>query len=161
MGKNRMGWVAVLVLCGVVLFPDLGTAGMVKLSLEQLTGEADTIVQGTVISQGSAWNAQLTAIYTDVTVAVETTIKGSPVAEVTFRIKGGIVGDIGMRTSTDPVFQDGERVLVFLDTNGVVPRLVGQRQGRYTIKGSKVMKDGQMVPVDDFISAVRDAARKE
>ena len=132
---------------------------MIKLSLEQLTMEANTIVLGTVTSQTSAWNAEHTAIYTDVTVEVEEVIKGLSVTEVTFRIAGGIVGEIGMRTSNDPEFQDGERVIVFLNTDGVPARVVGLHQGKYTVRDGTVRRDGQTIAVADFINAIRASSR--
>ena len=74
---------------------------MYPLSLKQLSQGAEIIVLGTVTDQVSAWNDLSTAIYTDVMVEVEEAIKGVVGPEVTFRIDGGEVGNIGMRTSTD------------------------------------------------------------
>jgi hypothetical protein len=157
LGRTKL--VMLVLLIGVGLFPGLGDTVMIKLSLEQLATETDTIVLGTVTSQTSDWNAQYTAIYTDVTVAVEEVIKGSPGAEVTFRIAGGIVGEIGMRTSNDPMFQDGERAIVFLDTKGIPPRVVGLHQGKYTVRDETVTRDGQTITVADFINAIRAASQ--
>ncbi len=157
---NRIGLMTLVVLAGVGLLSGLAAAAMIKLSLEQLTAEADAIVQGIVVYQESAWNAQHTAIYTDVTLAVEGAVKGLPGLEVTFRVAGGIVGGIGMRTSTDPVFHDGEQVLVFLDTKGAVASVVGLRQGKYTVTGGTITRNGQTMAVDDFVSAIRAAAQK-
>ncbi len=154
-----LGVVVLAGLVGVGMFPGLGGAAMVKLRLEQLAAEADTIVLGTVTSQVSAWNAQHTAIYTDVTVAVEEVVKGTPGAEVTFRVAGGIVGDIGMRTSNDPVFQEGERVILFLNTREVPARVVGLHQGKYPVRDGAVKWDGQVVAVGDFLDAIRAASR--
>ena len=158
---NRIGLMTLLVLFGVSLFPRIGGTAMIKLSLEQLITRADMIVQGIVVYQESAWNEQHTAIYTDVTVGVEEAIKGPLELEATFRISGGIVGDIGMRTSNDPVFQVGERVLVFLNAKEVVPRLVGLSQGKYMVKGGMVTRDGQAMTVADFISAILSALQME
>ena len=71
------------------------------------------------------------------------------------------MGDIGMRTSNDPVFQVGERVLVFLNAKEVVPRLVGLSQGKYMVKGGMVTRDGQAMTVADFISAILSALQME
>lgn len=146
---------ALLALIGVGLWPAVGKTAMVKKSVEQLAVEADTIVLGTVSDQVSAWNAEHTAIYTDVTVAVEEVIKGSPGGQVTFRIAGGVVGDIGMRTSNDPEFQNGERVLVFLNTAEVLASLVGLQQGKYTVEEGSVTKGGRAVAVADFVQSIR------
>lgn len=156
---HRLGLVTLGALVGVSLLAGSFEAAMIKLHLEQLATEADTIVLGTVTHQVSAWNAQHTAIYTDVTVEVEEVIKGTPGAEVTFRVAGGVVGDIGMRTSNDPVFQDGERVILFLNTREVPARIVGLHQGKYTVVDGTVTRDGQTVAVGDFLEAVRAASR--
>ena len=114
---------------------------------------------GTVTTQLSTWNDQLTAIDTDVTVTIEANLKGSRGVDVTFRIAGGIVGDVGMRTSNDPVFQSGDRVIIFLDTARVPFRIVGQHQGAFKISDGMVTRHGHRMAVDDFISAVRAASR--
>jgi len=155
-------WVFTLILFIFVgLFPGLASAAMIKMSMEQLTTEADTIVKGAVINQESAWNDKHTEIYTDVTVEVEEVIKGSPGGEVIFRCAGGIVGDIGMRTSIDPVFQDGERVIIFLSTEDTPSKVVGLSQGKYTVSNDEVTSDGQSLLVSEFIESIIAASESE
>jgi hypothetical protein len=144
---------------GLGSFPGVVGASMIKLSMGQLATHADTIVFGTVSGQTSAWNPQHTAIYTDVVVAVDEAIKGAPGQKVTFRVAGGIVGEIGMRTSNDPVFQDGEQVIVFLSTAAVPATVVGRLQGKFSVSRGTVMSGGQAVAVAEFIEAVRAASR--
>ena len=105
--RRLFSLVLVALLVSIELLPSLGESAMIKRSLEQLSQERVLILLGTVPWQVSEWNDQRTAIHTDVTVAVEEVIKGSPGGEVTFRVAGGIVGDTGMRTSTDPAFRRG------------------------------------------------------
>jgi hypothetical protein len=112
-------------LAGVGLCLGLGEAAMIKPSLEQLSRGAESIVLGTVSNQVSTWNVTHRAIYTDVTVEVEEAMKGTVGPEVTFRTAGGEVGRIGMRTSTDPTFRMGERVIVFLRREGSTAQLFG------------------------------------
>jgi hypothetical protein len=157
---NCMWLVALVLLVGAGLLPSLGGAAMIKLSVNQLAAEADTIVLATVTNQVSAWNAEHTAIYTDVTIEIDEAIKGSPGEAVTFRIAGGIVGEIGMRTSNDPVFSDGEQVIVFLGTEIDPVRVVGLFQGKYTVTNGTVTKDGQTIAVADFMQAIQQAASK-
>ena len=45
---HRMGFVTLVLLIAVGLFPGRGEAAMLELSLEQLTAEANTVVLGTV-----------------------------------------------------------------------------------------------------------------
>ena len=148
-----------MALSGLALLAQTGHTAMRQLSLEEIASHADTIVLGIVIHQESAWDVRHTAIHTDVTVAVERTIVGAPGGEVTFRIAGGIVGSMGMRTSNDPVFQDGERVLVFLDTTTVPPSVVGLQQGKFTIRDTTVTSAGETLTLDDFIATIRTAVR--
>jgi hypothetical protein len=127
--------------------------------MEDLAGKADTIVLGTVIRQESAWDAHHTAIYTDVTLAVEHVLTGTSGAFVTLQVAGGSVGGIGMRTSNDAVFEAGERVIVFLDTSAVPSTVVGMQQGKFAVKDNTVTRADETWGLDEFITAVRTAAR--
>jgi hypothetical protein len=130
---------------------------MLKMSVEDLARQADTIVVGTVTQQQSAWDAQHTAIYTDVTVAGERVLAGTPGDTVTLRVAGGIVEGMGMRTSNDPTFQDGEQVIVFLDTTTIPSSVVGMQQGKFTIKDNLVTLADETVSLEEFIATVRSA----
>ena len=130
---------------------------MLKMSVEDLAAKADTIVVGTVTRQESAWDTEHTAIYTDVTVVVERVLAGTSVDTVTLRIAGGTVGGMGMRTSNDPVFRDGERVIVFLDTTAVPSSVVGMQQGKFTVKDDLVTRADEPVNLEEFIATVRSA----
>jgi hypothetical protein len=149
----------VALLVGVGLCPGLGVAAMIRLSLPQLIQGAETIVLGTVTHQVSAWNATHTTIHTDVVLEVEEAMKGAVGPEVTFRIAGGEVGDIGMRTSTHPTFRIGEQVIVFLHAEGSTAELFGLQQGKFTVSDDTVTQDGQVVPLPDFRAAIRAASR--
>lgn len=154
---NRVALVMLILLVGMGFVPRPGGARMIKLSLAELAAKADTIVLGTVVSRASSWNSDGTAIHTDVTVSVEEVIRGAAESHVTFRVAGGIVGGIGMRTSNDPVFHDGEQVIVFLNTREIPPSLVGLYQGKVAVQQGIVKRNGQSMSVTDFINAVRDA----
>jgi hypothetical protein len=151
--------IELVVLCGLLLVGQAGYTAMLRLSLDDIVRQADTVVLGTVMHQESAWDAHYTAIHTDVTVAVERAIVGSPGAEVTFRIAGGIVGRMGMRSSNDPVFQNGERVIVCLDTTSVPASVVGLQQGKFPVRDDMVTGAREAVRLEDFITALRTAAR--
>jgi len=66
---------------------------------------------------------------------------------------------MGMRTSTDAVFQEGERVIVFLDTSPVPSTVVGMQQGKFEVKDNMVTRADETWSLDAFIAAVRTAAR--
>jgi len=154
---KTLGLAMLVLLVTALVFPSPGSALMVEMSMDQLSQEADNVVRGTVVKQVSAWNLGHTAIHTDVTIAVDEVISGSERSEVTFRIAGGVVGEIGMRTSNDPVFQTGESVIVFVGGDEVaVPTLVGKAQGAFKVEDDAVIGvDGKKTPMADFVDAVR------
>jgi len=127
--------------------------------MEDLARKADTIVLGTVTQKESAWDARHMAIYTTVTLAVEQVLVGTATEFVTLQVAGGSVGRMGMRTSTDAVFWEGERVVVFLDTSAVPSTVVGMQQGKFTVKDDTVTGIGEAWRLEEFITAVRAAAR--
>jgi hypothetical protein len=155
--KWRMACAVMLV--GISVWPGVGVTAMYRLGLAQLSQGAESIVLGTVTDQVSAWNDLHTAIYTDVRLAVEEAIKGNVGPEVTFRIKGGAVGDIGMRTSTEPTFHPGERVIVFLHTAASTTQLFGRQQGKFTVRDDTVTQAGQVMAISDFRAVIRAASR--
>jgi hypothetical protein len=66
---------------------------------------------------------------------------------------------MGMRTSNDAVFQEGERVIVCLDTSTVPHTVVGLQQGKFMITDNMVTGAEKTWSLDDFIAAVRTATR--
>ncbi len=153
--KALLAWCSLVLVLGVCT----GDAAMRKLPMEDLARKADTIVLGTVTRQESAWDARHTAIYTTVTLAVERVLVGAAAKVVTLQVAGGSVGRMGMRTSNDAVFRDGERAIVFLDTSAVPSTVVGMQQGKFTVKDDTVTGIGEAWRLEEFITAVRAAAR--
>ena len=147
--------------CSLVLALGVGSgyAAMSTVPVEDLAMEANTIVLGTVIQQASAWDARYTAIHTDVTLAVELVLIGPREEKVTLRVLGGRVGSMGMRTSIDAVFRNGERVIVCLDTHTVPHTVVGMQQGKFEVKDNTVARASESWDLQAFIEAVRTAAR--
>src|SRR5258706_6787455 len=88
------------------------------MSLEEITGQAEVIVLGTVVSAESAWSADGRIIVTRTTVSVERPLLGGPRARVIVETPGGRVGDQTMVASGAPVFRSGERVVLFLEPAG-------------------------------------------
>src|SRR5262245_45236446 len=159
-GRVWMWSIAVSALLAAGAASDRAVAAMVKLSVAQLAVEADTIVLGTVIGRVSTWNPEHTAILTQVTVSVERVLKGSPGHEVTFQVRGGEIGGLGMQTSVDPSFHLGERAVLFLDTSTTPATLTGLRQGKSAVRDGHVRRDGKAQPVGEFLDSVRAAVRR-
>ena len=150
-----MTWCSLVLVLGV----GSGYAAMSTVPVEDLATKADAIVLGTVTRLESAWDARYTAIHTDVTLIVELVLIGPQKEEVTLRVQGGIVGGMGMRTSIDAVFRNGERVIVCLNTHTVPYTVVGMQQGKFEVTDNTVIRASEYWDLEAFIEAVRTAAR--
>lgn len=143
------------------LFIFLPTSGanaiMVQLSLEELVGESDSVIIGTVVSSQSQWNNDRSAIYTTVIVAIENHLKGNPLPDlVTVIVPGGEIDGVMQIVSDTPIFDPGEEVMLFLEElpQQIYPRSIfypkahsvfGNFQGKKEIINNKV--DG--IPVEE------------
>ncbi len=100
----------------LLLWASSAHALMLKMSLEELTEGADTIVMGTVESTSSHWNDDRTSIYTVVEVSVEEGLKNEVGRkEITVIVPGGEAEGIIQMVSDMPNFIVGERVMLFLN----------------------------------------------
>ncbi len=154
LGKKTVLLTIVLVLCLQLLLPAMSAlAEMETFSLVDLAYGASSIVRGQVVSVSSQWNADHTNIFTTVTIAVQSYIKGSGEKEITFQIPGGEVGEIGEWVEHVPAFAEGEEVVLFLQ-EGDFP-ILGWEQGKFTIVDDLVLESG-LLSADAFIGQIRD-----
>lgn len=119
--------------------------------LKSLSHHADIILIGKVVEQLSEWNAENTAIFTTVTIAVDEFFKGNN-NQSTIKIThpGGEVGDVGELYSHVPGFTKDENVLLFVkksktdDTYKVLEGEVGKISLRVNSNtGEKVTADNK------------------
>jgi len=112
-------------------------------SLEELTNLADNILVGTVSSLNSYWNAEHTRIYTDVTLSLERTLKGTMGAGVVVKTPGGTAEGITERCSEAPSYAVGERLLLFLKK---------EMDGTYSLanwgSGKQIIEEGKVMPLN-------------
>lgn len=105
---------------------------LVKKNLEQLAGESELIVMGTITGKTSNWAHGL--ILSHHTIEVERTLKGKAPASLVITEVGGTVADMTMRIESAPTYAVGQRVLVTLKKG---PRgywrTLGWIQGRYSV----------------------------
>jgi hypothetical protein len=108
---------------------------MVPLDLKALTTRADRVVYGAVEGSETHWTAAHDAIYTDVTVRVLRSYKGTmqPGETVVVRREGGVVDGVEMRVYGSPTFQPTEEVVVFLEKRGAASYVVGMAQGKLRV----------------------------
>jgi len=134
-------------------------AAMLEVPLKTTTNKAAQIVRGEVISQKSDWDQGEQVIYTDVTVRVDESLKGSLQAgqTITIRVEGGVVGEMGLRVEHQPRFHDDEKVLLFLreaPEGGYQVQSV--EQGKYTVFGEVVYDyQGRRLALPDMKQSIR------
>ena len=144
----------VLLLFAITLVSTYAFGIVEKLSIEELTKQANLIVMGTVVSTESQWeyvSGGGQRIFTYVYIDVEKYIKGLGGELIDLKVPGGTVDEITEWVSDTPQFTEGERVIVFLRYEFF--QVVGWNQGKFTIKDDKVA--GLEVPVDEFITMIQ------
>ena len=110
-------------------------AVMPARSLEELANEATDICVCRVVEQQSQWDAEQNMIVTIVTLQAEERLKGSGGDQLQVEALGGIVGDKGLKVTGAPVFEQGERAVLFLKAaDNDRHHVVGWAQGKFTIR---------------------------
>ena len=130
---------------------------MIKLSIERLTMESDTIVYGEVKTIQSLWSLDGSIILTVVTLRVHGILKGNVINnQVLIQYPGGEVGDIGFKQEDMPYFHVDEKVIVFLKSIKDVMNIkhsptiaqnifqafsvFGAAQGKYSINKNQIAR---------------------
>ena len=109
-----------------------------RLSFELLVAKAQSIVQGSVVSAQTYRSADGKLILTNYTVDVEESLKGSSGKTVTFTTVGGRIGNTILHVSGMPVFQPGEKAVLFLEQAGAYTTVVGLNQGKFTVSNGEI-----------------------
>ena len=123
---GKFALVMMFCLLTIIMFAGTAQALMIEFSLDELTEGSDSIVIGSVISTSSQWNTDKTSIYTTVVISVEEIIKGEKELEgerITIVNAGGEVEGVIQAVSDIPVFNQGERALIFLQVYSEVRAL--------------------------------------
>ena len=154
--KQFMHTVLLLIILFVVT--PVVSALMAKMSVEDLTKEADVIIIGDIKEVESRWNFWRTEIHTYSTVSVEKYIKGTGSERLTIITRGGTVGDLVAEVEDTPVFAKNEKVLVFLKKTGREFSVAGWVQGKYVVENDEVHDiSGEKISLGDFLRRVEDA----
>jgi len=112
------------------------STSVVAPTFDELVARAESVFVGRVVAERSLWvdSRAGRAIVTDVTFAIERTIKGPLYAERSLEFLGGTVGDDTLRVSGMPEFHVGDRDVLFVNDSGrPVSPLVGFMYGRFRI----------------------------
>lgn len=106
-------------------------------NFDALVNRADLIFSGRIVAQRAEWrgdNSQR-SIVTLVSVAVQEVYKGKAESVVALQFLGGRIGDVSLDVAEVPKFQPGERVILFVEGNGVnASPLVGFFHGKFSLQ---------------------------
>ncbi len=107
---------------------------IVPATLADLVRESRSVARGRVAAVEAKWNDDERTIESEVTLDVETYLKGPLGTTVQFRVPGGTFGRLRRVVVGAPEFEVGERVVIFLGAQGPsVPYVVGLSQGVFRI----------------------------
>jgi len=134
--------------------PSQSGVGIVeKLTIEELTDRADSILVGEVTDIDCHQEGEGN-IYTLVTLSVEQTIRGETKEAVSVRVPGGELDGQTLWVEDSPSFQMGERAAVFLEEHEGIFTVVGGFQGKFTIDSNNTVSGN--TPLIEFLDQIRD-----
>lgn len=138
------GWITrdvIIFAVGVLLNLNPAWGAVVHKDIGELTAESNRIIIGDVVEVASFWNQEHTLIKSRIVINVDDYLIGEGTGTETLEMSGGTVGDLSLRVSVLPMFEIGDRVLLFLGDSEI--GLVGCFQGAYMTDGQQVAR---MVP---------------
>ena len=131
---------AIVLVAGVLTATHIHATSVIAPTFDTLVKQADLIFTERMTSQRCEWQ-QLEGrrvILTHVTFQVSETHKGTASPEVTLQFLGGTIGETTMEVTAIPKFKPGERVVLFVEKNGVnASPVVGFFHGKF-----KLLADG-------------------
>jgi hypothetical protein len=155
---NPRGWVSAVAAVFLVAFMTAlngAAAVLIHKTFNDLVGEADAVLAGTVTDKQSVWADDKSTIYTFVTLSGLEVLDGEwAQTEFTLRLEGGEVEDAGEKKGLKipgiPEFTIDERVIVFIkdNTQEVCP-LVGWHQGILRLKRDAITNETRLYTLDD------------
>ena len=148
--KKKLFILSYLISFNFLLLSNNSSAMMRKVDLSYLAHEAQYICYGQVEDLKSEWNESSTLIFTTVTLSVFESVDQKSPGVVTFKIPGGIVGDIGQKNSNSPNFQLNEKIIVFITPNSSI---AGGYQGKFHVQEETVLERG--LPVKSFLNEIK------
>ena len=140
---------------------------VVPPTFEEMAERAELVFVGKVVGSEAEWQVAGTnqAIFTLVEFHAEEILKGTAAASVKLRFLGGTVGGVTLEVVGVPQFKAGDRVLLFVEGNGVqFCPLVGVYHGKFGVRKDEnssrdivLMHDGRPLRDVTEIGAGEDA----
>jgi hypothetical protein len=123
----------------LLILPNISKATTVqRLSLEELTKRAHSIVMGKVRRSRTAWSSNGKLILTTYTVDVQESFKGQPGSAIELTTIGGKIGDLTLYVAGMPALRDGESAILFVEQTGAYSTVMGLAQGKFTVANGQV-----------------------
>lgn len=134
---------------------------LLRMDFDDLAGQADRVVIGTVASLDGRLEETGRFVHTDVTLTVERYLAGTGDDTIVLRTPGGQAGGLATVAHGAPSFTVGERVLLFLtEWEDGTPKVLGYAQGKSTVRFDDRLEGG-VVDGRSVTSVVRELARGE
>ncbi len=119
------------------LFPATAkSTTVVPPTFEEMTDRADLVFIGKVAGSRSEWRSVGTdrVIFTLIEFETQEVLKGNADARLTLEFLGGTVGEVTLDVAEVPKFNAGDRVLLFVEGNGIqFCPVVGVFHGKFRI----------------------------
>lgn len=128
-------------------------------TFEEMVDRADLVFVGNAVSSRSEWRTVGTnkVIFTLVEFETQEVLKGKADKSVRLQFLGGTVGEVTLDVTGVPKFKAGERVILFVEKNGVqFCPLVGVFHGKFTMH--KEEKSGRDIVLKHDGKPLRDVA---
>jgi hypothetical protein len=137
----------VVVILTLLLVAPLSAMTVQPLSFAQLVADSTAVVHGRVVDVRGQWTADRQGIDSLVTLEALQYFKGGIGTTVTVRVPGGRVGSLVHVLPGAPTFAAGDRVVLFLKTNGPsIPIVTGTTQGVFRVRQDPTLGTAVVVP---------------
>jgi hypothetical protein len=126
--------IAAAALIGLYAIP-LPASTFVAMTEAELISQSDSVIQGEVVRAHSHWSGSGRVVVTDATIRVDQVLIGKSPAVIQVRTFGGQVNDFVVETYGFPVFETGEKVILYLyeEPSDRSLRVRGYQQGHFRV----------------------------
>lgn len=122
-------------LCAMLTVAGTAGAQVIRMSFVEMVGAAETIVVAEAVDSRAEWvtTGASRVIVTHITFRVTDTFKGTERVLLPLEFLGGTVGNQRQEVSGVPMFDIGDRAVLFVSGTRAVSPIVGHMQGRFPI----------------------------
>lgn len=135
----------VMFVSGLLVLPRASATTVIPPTFEELADRADLVFVGKVVGTQAEWQiaaATNQTIFTMVEFRTEEILKGTAGSFVRLRFLGGTVGGTTLEVVGVPQFKPGDRVVLFVEGNGVqFCPVVGVYHGKFGVRKDESNRD--------------------